>query len=365
MQRRPRNPLRTALAAVAILWAVVGAGLGAAWWRERDRNLALQVGRPAPLFSLPDQDGHTHRLADYRGRPVALAFCSASDARFREEVRGLNAAIREFDTLGMKVFAVTTRRDAAQEAHEREGLEYPVLVDEGGRVAAAYGAPRGAPEPFSVVIGPDGRVLLPIREVHAPDHGRQIVELTECCLDRKGGPSSELLGQPVADFRLPSVADGKPVALRDGARSLATVVVFVSARCPCSGHYDARLRDLAARYRRRGVRFLAVDSSDGETLDEIRAHARQAGYPFPVLRDEGNVVADRLRAQVTPEAFALDAQGVLRYHGRIDDSRDPATVTSHDLRNALDFLVAGRPPARPEVIAFGCAIARARNASLR
>jgi hypothetical protein len=77
-----------------------------------------------------------------------------------------------------------------------------------------------------------------------------------------------------------------------------------------------------------------------------------------VLHDLGNVIADRLEARVTPEVFVMDALGVLVYHGRIDDSRDPSKVTSHDLRNALDFLIADKTPTRQEQKPFGCAIAR-------
>ncbi len=35
---------------------------------------AAQMGKPAPDFELPGSDGQTHRLADYRGRHVVLAF---------------------------------------------------------------------------------------------------------------------------------------------------------------------------------------------------------------------------------------------------------------------------------------------------
>src|SRR6202030_2747816 len=56
------------------------------------------------------------------------------------------------------------------------------------------------------------------------------------------------------------------------------------------------------------------------------------------------------------EAVLLDASGVLRYRGRIDDQRDPAEVKSHDLRAALDAVLAGRPVAKSETLPFGCVI---------
>jgi peroxiredoxin len=108
------------------------------------------------------------------------------------------------------------------------------------------------------------------------------------------------------------------------------------------------------------VRFVGINSNVIEPVEEVAAHAKQNGFPFPVLKDEGNKIADHFDAQFTPEIFVLDAKGVLRYHGRIDDSQNPANITSHDLRDALDALLAGKNPPRAETKAFGCTIKRAR-----
>jgi hypothetical protein len=61
-----------------------------------------------------------------------------------------------------------------------------------------------------------------------------------------------------------------------------------------------------------------------------------------VLKDEGNRVADLYQAKVTPEVFLIDSNFVLRYHGRIDDSQNPARVTRRDLQEALDAILAGK-----------------------
>ena len=53
----------------------------------------------------------------------------------------------------------------------------------------------------------------------------------------------------------------------------------------------------------------------------------------------------------------LDRERKLAYHGRIDDNhRDLSRVTSHDLRNALDALLAGNAPPVTLTTAFGCSI---------
>jgi hypothetical protein len=58
----------------------------------------------------------------------------------------------------------------------------------------------------------------------------------------------------------------------------------------------------------------------------------------------------------TPHVFAFDKDRKLRYRGRIDDSRDPRSVKSHDLINAIDDLLAGRQVTEPETRPFGCSI---------
>src|SRR5262249_23926771 len=81
-----------------------------------------------------------------------------------------------------------------------------------------------------------------------------------------------------------------------------------------------------------------------------------------LLRDMGNDVADRFGAKRTPEAFILDQDRVIRYRGRIDDQYDVGiqrqTAAHHDLIDALEELLAGKPVGRPVTAAVGCLIGR-------
>jgi peroxiredoxin len=354
---------RTAFLSAAGFWLIGALALaGLLWYSNEHVDRTLEVDQLAPPFALTDQDGRAHRLEDYRGRAVALAFLPDAGPDTVAELRSINSVMRQFDTLGVKVFGIAPiDASTAKQLHTAERLEFPLLTDPGGRVAKRYGAGTrlDAENRLSYVIGREGQILLPIAMVLAAQHGPQLVELTECCLDTTPPPPSKLIGKPIADFRLPRVADGQPESLYGDRKQKATVLLIQSAECPCSLKYDARNVELARQYGPRGVRFVALNASHGETPARIAAQAKQAGYPYPVLKDAGNVIADRIEAQVTPEVFVMDRQGILRYHGRIDDSRNPAEVTSHDLRNALDFLLAGKKPPRADASAFGCAIARA------
>ena len=77
------------------------------------------------------------------------------------------------------------------------------------------------------------------------------------------------------------------------------------------------------------------------------------------MKDPQNKVADLYDAQHTPTVYVVDPQGKVRYEGRIDEnSEDAKSVTTPDLRNALDAMLAGKPDARSVTKAFGCSIKR-------
>ncbi len=168
------------------------------------------------------------------------------------------------------------------------------------------------------------------------------------------------VGAAAPDFALPDAASGKTVALKDLlGRSKAVAVVFVATRCPVSNAYNGRMASLAREYGGKGVAFLGVNSNKTEPAAEVAEHARKNGLAFPIVKDEGNKVADAYGAQKTPEVFLLSPKGTLLYHGRIDESQDdPAAVRSPDLRNALDATLAGKPVPVAETKAFGCTIKR-------
>ena len=133
----------------------------------------------------------------------------------------------------------------------------------------------------------------------------------------------------------------------------AVVLLFRSTLCPYSNYYNDLLKEITAEYGRRNVLFVAIHSDRLETTEDIRAHASKHGHTFPVVRDPDGKLARLLDARRTPEVFVMDAEGRLRYHGRI-----AAKIGTPDLRNALNALLAGRPIRPAETKAFGCSIDR-------
>ena len=175
-------------------------------------------------------------------------------------------------------------------------------------------------------------------------------------VSRAAGPE---IGSPAPAIQLQTL-DGKSFSLADAAKThKAVVVIFIATKCPYSNAYNDRMRDMAAAYEKRGILFVGINSNKTEPAEEVGSHAKQHGWAFPLMKDPNNKVADLYDARHTPEIYVVDSQGKLVYHGRIDENyEDPAHVTSPDLKNALDQLVAGQPVAKAETKAFGCSIKR-------
>ncbi|MCS7315094.1 MAG: thioredoxin family protein [Bryobacterales bacterium] len=169
------------------------------------------------------------------------------------------------------------------------------------------------------------------------------------------------LGGRVGDFELKDTA-GKTVTLAQ-LKGNVTAIFFIATRCPISNDYNERMKALYKEYSPRGVKFVFINPNSTEPAAEVAEHAQKWGFPFPVYKDDNNVVADRFGAQFTPEVFVLDRDGVIRYHGAIDDSRPADKVTKQYLRNALDELLAGKAVTVAETKAFGCTIKRVKKAS--
>src|SRR3989449_3526376 len=170
-------------------------------------------------------------------------------------------------------------------------------------------------------------------------------------------PAPPAIGTVIDDFKLPDF-DGKEHALNSLKGAKGTVVIFIATKCPVSNAYNDRMEKLAQDYKAKGINVIGINSNNTEPAAEVKSHAGEKHLTFTILKDDGNKIADRLGATRTPEAYVIDASGKLVYHGRIDNSQNTANITSNDLRDALDSLVAGKPIEKTTGAAFCCSIKR-------
>jgi peroxiredoxin len=171
-------------------------------------------------------------------------------------------------------------------------------------------------------------------------------------------PAPPAIGTTIDEFTLPDV-DGQDHSLKSLKGKNGTVLIFIAVQCPVSNAYNERMQKLAEDYQAKGVAVIGINANVSEDAAAVKSHAASKGLKFPILKDPGNKLADKLGATRTPETYFLDANNKLVYHGRIDNSQDPAAIESNDLRQAIDSTLGGKPVEKTEAKAFGCSIKRA------
>lgn len=172
------------------------------------------------------------------------------------------------------------------------------------------------------------------------------------------------VGGTMENFSLPDMS-GKMQSLNDLKGKNGAVVMFVSSQCPVVKQYNDRMNAIAADYVAKGIAFIGINSNVGEIekteakpVAWVKDHIT-ATYKFTVLFDKGNKLADKLGATITPEAYFIDANNVLLYHGAIDNDRSGNNITDTYLRTAFDLTLAGKKVENARKNAFGCTIKRA------
>ena len=170
------------------------------------------------------------------------------------------------------------------------------------------------------------------------------------------------LGTPAPDFRLPD-PEGRTVSRDDFQQASALLVAFICNHCTYVQHIRRGLAAFAREYQAKGLAIVGINSNDAgeypedgpqKMVDEVKA----AGYVFPYLYDETQVVAKAYRAACTPDLFLFDRSRALVYRGQFDDSRpgNGVPVTGKDLRAAADAALAGRPIPAVQKPSMGCNI---------
>jgi len=143
------------------------------------------------------------------------------------------------------------------------------------------------------------------------------------------------------------------------------VVAFLGVDCPVANRYAPTLADLSREFGPQGVAFFAVDANRQDGVTAMGRFADGNKLPFAFLKDPGNVLADRLGVERTPEVVVLDEKRTVRYQGRIDDQFAPGALrpapTRRDLAVALRELLEGREVSTPKTKAVGCWIGRVRS----
>ena len=171
-------------------------------------------------------------------------------------------------------------------------------------------------------------------------------------------------GDVATDFKLKNV-DGKMVSLADYKKAKGFIVIFTCNHCPFAKAYEERIVALDKKYAPKGYPVIAINPNDPalyaeDSYDNMKVRAKEKGFTFPYLFDEGQTIFPQYGATKTPHVFILQKEGaknMVRYIGAIDNNyANPADVTEKFAEKALDELLAGKPVSQPTTVAIGCGI---------
>ncbi len=172
------------------------------------------------------------------------------------------------------------------------------------------------------------------------------------------------IGDVATDFSLINI-DNQKVSLADYTEAKGFIVIFTCNHCPYAVAYEDRIIGLDKKYKELGFPVIAINPNDPvkqpeDSFENMVIRAKQKGFTYPYLLDEGQEIYPQYGATKTPHVFVLqkmDGKNIVQYIGAIDDNYDDAAgVTEKYVENAVDALLAGDEVTVKETKAIGCTI---------
>lgn len=172
------------------------------------------------------------------------------------------------------------------------------------------------------------------------------------------------IGDEATDFALKGI-DDKFYSLKDFTNSKGFIVVFTCNHCPYAKAYEERIIALDKKYKELGYPVIAINPNDPiaqpeDSFDLMKQRAKEKGFTFPYLFDEGQKIYPQYGATKTPHVFILQKENdknIVKYIGAIDNNHENANdVTEKYVESAVDALLASKDVITKETKAIGCAI---------
>lgn len=172
------------------------------------------------------------------------------------------------------------------------------------------------------------------------------------------------VGDEATDFKLKNI-DGKMVSLSDFKSAKGFIVIFTCNHCPYAKKYEGRIIELDKKYKDQGYPVIAINPNDPNVQPEdgyqqMIDRAKQKGFTFPYLVDEGQKIYPQYGATKTPHVFVLqkeNGKNIVKYIGAIDNNYDnPNEVSEYYAQDAVNALIKGEPVKMTKTVAIGCTI---------
>ncbi len=172
------------------------------------------------------------------------------------------------------------------------------------------------------------------------------------------------VGDVATDFALKNVND-KVVSLKDYKDAKGFVVIFTCNHCPFAKAYEDRIIAIDKKYKNLGYPVIAInpnnpDVQKDDSFELMKKRAKEKGFSFPYLFDEGQKIYPQYGATKTPHVYLLQKTSkgnIVKYIGAIDDNySDESAVKTKYLENAINSLLNDEEIAVKTTKAIGCSI---------
>jgi len=172
------------------------------------------------------------------------------------------------------------------------------------------------------------------------------------------------VGDEATDFKLKNV-DGKMVSLSDFKSAKGFIVVFTCNHCPYAKKYEDRIIALDKIYKDKGYPVIAINPNDPavqpqDGFAEMQTRAKEKGFTFPYLVDEGQKIYPIYGATKTPHVYILkkeNGKNIVKYIGTIDNNyENPNDVSEYYVQDAVNQLLKNQPVKTEKTVAIGCTI---------
>ncbi|GAA4164572.1 thioredoxin family protein [Chryseobacterium ginsenosidimutans] len=172
------------------------------------------------------------------------------------------------------------------------------------------------------------------------------------------------IGDEATDFKLKNI-DGKMISLADFKTAKGFIVVFTCNHCPYAKKYEDRIIELDKKFKSQGYPVIAINPNDPSVQPEdgykqMIERAKEKGFTFPYLVDEGQKIFPQYGATKTPHVFLLqkeNGKNIVKYIGAIDNNyENPNDVSEYYVQDAVNALIKNEPIKMTKTVAIGCTV---------
>ncbi len=173
-----------------------------------------------------------------------------------------------------------------------------------------------------------------------------------------------VIGDTATDFKLKNIDDSF-ISLADYKEAKGFIVIFTCNHCPYSVAYEDRIIELDKMFKVKGYPVIAINPNNpkaypDDSFDNMKVRAKEKGFTFPYLFDDGQKIYPQYGATKTPHVYVLEktSEGnMVRYIGAIDNNyKDASSANDKYVEDAVNALLKGEKVPVEITKAIGCSI---------